>query len=193
METTLAVTPRSETGKGWARQTRAEGLVPAVVYGPNTAPQSVKVDPDALVNLFKATQDRNTIVQVELDGATHPCLVREVQRQPLTREILHVDFYAVPQDRAIEVMVPLNPVGKPKGATLGGRIRLIRRTVKAMARFDKLPKQFDVDVTDLDIGDRLLASEIPMPDGVELVYDNDYNVVELYGKKARGPKKGEAE
>ena len=193
METTLAVTPRSETGKGWARQTRAEGLVPAVVYGPNTAPQSVKVDPDALVNLFKATQDRNTIVQVELDGATHPCLVREVQRQPLTREILHVDFYAVPQDRAIEVMVPLNPVGKPKGATLGGRIRLIRRTVKAMARFDKLPKQFDVDVTDLDIGDRLLASEIPMPDGVELVYDNDYNVIELYGKKARGPKKGEAE
>jgi large subunit ribosomal protein L25 len=193
METTLAVTPRSETGKGWARQTRAEGLVPAVVYGPNTAPQSVKVDPDALVNLFKATQDRNTIVQVELDGATHPCLVREVQRQPLTREILHVDFYAVPQDRAIEVMVPLNPVGKPKGATLGGRIRLIRRTVKAMARFDKLPKQFDVDVTHLDIGDRLLASEIPMPDGVELVYDNDYNVIELYGKKVRGPKKGEAE
>jgi large subunit ribosomal protein L25 len=104
-----------------------------------------------------------------------------------------VDFYAVPQDRAIEVMVPLNPVGKPKGATLGGRIRLIRRTVKAMARFDKLPKQFDVDVTHLDIGDRLLASEIPMPDGVELVYDNDYNVIELYGKKVRGPKKGEAE
>jgi large subunit ribosomal protein L25 len=193
METTLAATPRSETGKGWARQTRAEGLVPAVMYGPDTAPRSVKVDPDALVNLFKATQDRNTIVQVELDGATHPCLVREVQRQPLTREILHVDFYAVPQDRAIEVMVPLNPVGKPKGATLGGRIRLIRRTVKAMARFDKLPKQFDVDVTHLDIGDRLLASEIPMPDGVELVYDNDYNVIELYGKKVRGPKKGEAE
>lgn len=184
MDTTLAVTPRSETGKGWARRTRAEGQVPAVVYGPTTDPKTVTVDPEALVELFKQTQDRNTIVNVQVDGDAHPCLVREVQRHPLSREILHVDFYAVPQDREIEVMVPLNPVGRPAGATLGGRVRLIRRSVKAQARFDKLPKQFDVDVSPLHIGDRILASEIPMPDGVSLVYDNDYNVIELYGKKA---------
>jgi large subunit ribosomal protein L25 len=189
MDTTLAVTPRSETGKGWARRTRAEGLVPAVVYGPTTDAKPVTVDPNALVNLFKATQDRNTIVNVQVGSDAHPCLVREVQRHPLSREILHVDFYAVPQDREIEVMVPLHPVGRPKGATLGGRVRLIRRSVKARANYSKLPKQFDVDVTPLDIGDRIKASEVPMPDGVSLVYDNDYNVLELYGKKAKAAKK----
>ncbi len=190
MDTTLDVTPRSETGKGWARQVRAEGKVPAVVYGPTTDPKTVTVDPQALVDLFKATQDRNTIVQLQVEGATHPCLVREVQRHPLTREILHVDFYAVPQDKQIEVMVPLNPVGRPKGATLGGRVRLIRRELRAAAIFDKIPKQFDVDVSHLDIGDRMKASEIPMPEGVSLAFDNDFNVIELYGKKAKGPKKG---
>ncbi len=190
MDTTLDVTPRSETGKGWARQVRAEGKVPAVVYGPTTDPKTVTVDPQALVDLFKATQDRNTIVQLQVEGATHPCLVREVQRHPLTREILHVDFYAVPQDKQIEVMVPLNPVGRPKGATLGGRVRLIRRELRAAAIFDKIPKQFDVDVSHLDIGDRMKASEIPMPEGVSLAFDNDFDVIELYGKKAKGPKKG---
>ncbi len=183
MDTTLDVSPRSETGKGWARRTRAEGKVPAVVYGPDTDAQPVTVDPDALVNLFKVTQDRNTIVNVQLGGTSHPCLVREVQRHPLTRAIVHVDFYAVPKDREIEVMVPLEAVGRPKGATLGGRVRLIRRSVRAKALYNKLPKQFDIDVSPLDIGDRIQASELPMPDGVSLVFDNDFNVVELYGKK----------
>ena len=189
MDTTLDVTLRSETGKGWARRTRAEGLVPAVVYGPKTEAKPVTINPETLVGMFKATGDRNTIVHVNVGGEKHPCLVREVQRHPLTREILHVDFYAVPQDREIEVVVPLGTVGRPKGATLGGRVRLIRRDVRAKARFDRLPARFDVDVTPLDIGDRMLASQIPMPEGVSLVYDNDYNVIELYGKKAKAVKK----
>ena len=86
-------------------------------------------------------------------------------------------------------MVPVVPVGRPKGAILGGRVRLIRRKVRATCRYDHIPEKFEVDTTPLDIGDMVKASEIPMPEGVELVYDNDYNVVTVYGKKARGEKK----
>jgi large subunit ribosomal protein L25 len=191
MDTTLEVTARANTGKGWARKARAEGQVPAVMYGPATDAKPLTVDPVKLLDLFKSTQNRNTVVHVSVDGESTPCLVREVQRHPVSRELLHVDFYAVPREDEIEVMVPLNPVGKPAGAVLGGRIRLIRRSVKATCRWDKIPEQFDVDVTPLNIGDMIKASEIPMPDGVSLVYDNDYNVITLYGKRAKAQKKAE--
>jgi large subunit ribosomal protein L25 len=189
METTLQATLRTDSGKGDARKARAAGRLPAVVYGPVTAPQPVSVDPEALVDIFKRTGNKNTIIDLDVDGSVVPCLVREVQRHPLTREMLHVDFYAVPREDRIEVMVPIVPVGRPKGAILGGRVRLIRRKVKAACRYDHIPEKFEVDTTPLDIGDMVKASEIPLPEGVELVFDNDYNVVTVYGKKARGEKK----
>jgi large subunit ribosomal protein L25 len=113
-----------------------------------------------------------------------PCLVREVQRHPVSREILHVDFYAVPQDREIELMVPLNPVGRPKGAVAGGRLRIIRRDLKVAARYDRIPKTVDIDVSDLDVGDFVRASQIKTPEGVSIVIANDFNVVAMEGKRA---------
>jgi len=185
MDTTLEVTARASTGKGAARKARAAGMVPGIMYGPAKEAQALTVDPGKLLDLFKATQDRNTVVHVKVGDESTPCLVREVQRHPLTRQLLHVDFYAVPDEREIEVMVPLNPVGKAAGAALGGRVRLIRREVKAQCKWDKIPSAFDVDITPLNIGDMIKASEIPMPDGVSLVFDHDYNVISLYGKKAK--------
>lgn len=190
MDNTIQATPRVAHGKGSARKTRAAGHLPAVVYGPKTTPQSISVDPDLLVGIFKHTRDRNTVVEVKIgDGAAVPCLVREVQRHPLSREILHVDFYAVDPNGEVEVMVPLTTVGRAKGALLGGRIRLIRRSIKAMCRYDRIPSNFVIDVTELDIGDMVKASEVPLPEGVSLVYDHDYNIVTLYGKRRGGDKK----
>ena len=188
MDTTLEVTARATTGKGAARKARAEGMVPAVMYGPATPSQSLTVDPAKLLDLFKQSQNRNTVVHVKVGDVSTPCLVREVQRHPLTRELLHVDFYAVPADREIEVMVPLRTVGKAAGAVLGGRIRLIRREVKAMCHWNKIPEAFDVDVTPMNIGDMIKASEVPMPEGVSLVFDHDYNIISLYGKRAKAAK-----
>ncbi len=188
MDTTIEAAARTTTGKGWARKSRAAGRLPSVVYGPTQAPQPVDVDPGALVNLFKETGNRNTVVQLKVgDGEAFPCLVREVQRHPVTRRILHVDFYAVPVEGEIGVVVPLRTVGRPKGAVLGGRLRLIRRSVTASCRYDRIPEAFEVDVTQMDIGDMIKASEIPLPEGVSLAYDNDYNVITVYGKRKALP------
>jgi large subunit ribosomal protein L25 len=182
METTLEATPRTSSRKGIARKTRAVGKVPAVVYGRGREPESVTIDPHALVELFKQTNNRNTIVRLKVgDVAEVPCLVREVQRHPVSRQILHVDFFAVPET-PIEVMVPLRAVGRPKGALLGGRVRLIRREIKAVCTYDKIPEAFDIDVSPLDIDEYMKASEIPLPPGVKLVYMTDFNVLNVYGK-----------
>ena len=190
METTLQATTRSGSGKSWARKLSAAGQLPGVVYGPVTAPRPISVDPVGLIDIFKQSGDRNTIVDLSFEDGVLPCLVREVQRHPVTREILHVDFYAVPREDKIEVMVPLRPTCRPRGAVLGGRIRLIRRKVRVACRYDRIPESFVLDTTPMDIGDMVKASDISTPEGVELVYDNDYNVLTVYGKR-RGAAGGE--
>lgn len=190
MDTTIQGTRRDSLGKGSARKSRAAGHLPAVVYGPRTEAQAINVDPNTLVTIFSKSQDRNTVVDLKIDdGAAVPCLVREVQRHPVSRKIIHVDFYAVDPDGEVEVMVPLATTGRPRGAILGGRIRLIRRQIKASCRYDRIPKSFEVDVSNLDIGDMVKASDVPLPDGVSLLFDHDYNVITLYGKKRSAEKK----
>lgn len=189
MNTTLAATPRTSGKKGDARKLRATGKIPAVMYGPNDEPAAIAVDAEALTTIFRKTQDRNTVVEIELEGDKHPTLVRDVQRHPVSRALLHADFYRLANDRKVEVMIPVEGVGRPAGAIMGGRLRLIRRTVKARCDFDKIPSKLTVDIRPMDIGDMVKASEIPLPEGVELVYDNDYNVLTVYGKKGRAEKK----
>jgi len=198
----LSAASRPASGKGGARKSRAAGRVPAVLYGPSRPPETISVDPLALHELFKATGNRNTVVQLEIDGATAvPCLVRDAQRHPVTRELLHLDFYAVP-DHPIEVMIPIKTVGKPKGLLLGGHLRLVRRTVKAICRYDRIPDALVADVSDIDVDEFMNVSQLSVPDGVTLVYDRDYPVINVYGKskikedlpedKPKEPVEGEA-
>lgn len=186
MDTTLEVTPRTPGTKGDARKQRAKGTVPAIVYGPGTSARAVALDPEVLKALFKATGDRNTVIQLKVGGeAPVPCLVREVQKHPVSREILHVDFYAVPSGATVEVMVPVEPVGRPKGLLVGGRLRLIRRELKVRCPYDGIPSKLTIDVSDLELDTYLRASQVPLPAGVALAFDNDFNVVGVVGRKAK--------
>lgn len=192
MSTTLAATARPSGTKGAARKLRAVGKLPAVMYGPDSDATPIAVESEALTNIFRRSRDRNTVVQIELDGTTHPTLVREVQRHPVSRALLHADFYKVSKDRKVEVMIPIVGEGRPAGAILGGRLRLIRRTIKARCDYDKIPSKLAVDIRPMHIGDMVKASEIPLPEGVELVYDHDFNVLTVYGKKVKADKKADA-
>ncbi|MEQ1569101.1 MAG: 50S ribosomal protein L25 [Myxococcota bacterium] len=183
MDTSIEVTPRPVGGKGANRKSRARGIVPAVVYGRTRAPVPVEVDPIKLTELFKATGDRNTILKLKIGAESVNCLVREVQRHPVSRAILHVDFYAVPDD-AIEVMVPLRPVGRPKGAVVGGRVQLIRRQLKVACKADNIPAAIDVDVSPMDVGDAYRVSHLTLPEGVTLAASDDFLVVRLAGKRS---------
>lgn len=188
MSNTLDATVRTSTGKGEARKARATGQIPAVLYGPETDAQSISLDPHQLSRIFQKSRNRNTIVDLTVDGKTVPTLLREVQRHPVSRDILHADFYAVTADRKIEVMVPVTTTGKPAGAILGGRLRLIRRQVKIRCTYNAIPEKFVVDISPMAIGDIVTASQIPTPDGVELVFDNDFNVLTVYGKRVKTEK-----
>ena len=189
--TTISAAIREDSGKGAARKLRAQGQVPATLYGQGQAPVSLSVDPDRLVRYYRKAGHRNAIVTLDIDGSSVPVLTREVQRHPVSRDILHVDFYRLADDAPVQVMVKVDPHGRPAGAILGGRLRVIRRELRAECLPKDIPASFPVDVSPLNIGDMVAASEIPMPDGVQLVFDNDYKVLTCYGK--RGAKKADEE
>lgn len=193
MTTTLAASTRNDsTGKGAARKLRAQGQVPAVLYGYGREPRSISVDPKALLDIFHASQNRNTVVELDIDGEKHPTMVREVQRHPVSRAIRHVDFYRLSDDRKVEVMVPVTTTGRPAGAVLGGQVRIIRRVLKVRCLWNAIPDHFEVDVSPMNIGDMIKASEITAPEGVEIVIDHDFNVINLFGRRASAGKKKEA-
>lgn len=182
--TTLEVSVRTdEFGKGAARKLRATGKVPAVIYGPGAEPMSLAVDPNALLHIFKETGNRNTVLSLDIDGARIPAMVRDVQRHPVSRDLVHVDFYRVDGDRTVDVMIPVVTTGKPSGAVVGGRLRVIRRALRARCKPADIPETFVIDVSPMEINDMVKASQVKLPAGVSLVMDDDFNVVGLYGKR----------
>lgn len=193
MTTTLSASKRTDYGKGVARKLRATGQIPAVLYGPEKEPVHLQVSPKELNDIFRHSRNRNTVVVLDIDGEKVDTLVREVQRHPVSRDLLHVDFYTCPVDTAVEVMVPVTTTGRPAGAVLGGRLRLIRRELKVRCSYTKIPENFVVDITPMNIGDMVKASEIPAPEGVEIVIDNDFNVLTVYGKRVSAKKEAKKE
>ena len=184
MSATLAAQPRdNQTGKGAARKLRRTGLVPAVMYSGGTPARSIAVNPQHLVEVFRQTGDRNTVVSLQLGSEQAHCLVREVQRNPLTRQILHVDFYRVAEGQVVEVMVPLAYAGRAAGMAIGGRLRIIRREVLVRCPYNQIPKQVVHDITHLDIGEFVKVSELVVPEGCQVLYEHDYNVMNLYGRR----------
>src|SRR5690349_21745968 len=112
METqTLKAEVRELSGKGPARQLRMKGLIPAVFYGPGKTPTNLSVAPDALRKILSGAYGRNQVVELQIDGRSELSLVRDLEIHPLTRAVLHADFYAVSLERPVRANVPFSTRG----------------------------------------------------------------------------------
>jgi large subunit ribosomal protein L25 len=185
MDTSLSVDLRQDAGKGVARKLRASGKVPAVVYAQGGEARHGTIDPTRLLEIFRKSRNANTVIELQVDGVTVPAIVQEAQRHPVNRKLLHVDFYAVSKDRPVEVMVPVTTTGKSVGVAQGGRIEVIRRELRTRCPYDRIPEVHEIDVTQLDVGESVKASQVPVQEGVEIVVKTDINVVTCSGKKKK--------
>lgn len=181
----LQVEPRDSFGKGIARKIRQAGNVPAVVYREGNTPSHVSLDPTALELAFKRTGNRNTLVDISIEGEDTKalCLVKSVQRHPVSQAIEHVDFYEVRPDEAVTVSVPVKLVGKAAGVEMGGKLQIMARDITVKAQPGDIPDTLDVNVTELAIGKFIRASELPAPAGCELVLVNDFNVATVIARR----------
>jgi large subunit ribosomal protein L25 len=167
----MSVAAREQTGKGIARKLRRSGVVPAVIYRGGNTPTMITIDPDALTLAFDRSGDPNTLVKLDVAGTVFTCLVREVQRHPVSGTIRHVDFYEVQDDEQITITVPVKIVGKSAGVAMGGTLRLVRRELNVRCLPGNIPAVIEADVTLLEIDKFLKVNEITNPKGVEILFD----------------------
>ncbi len=177
-EMKIEVHRRDERGKAEIRHLRSQGFIPGVYYD-NEQPESISFKVDQKV-LYSALASDAMVYHVMVGGTRKNVLIKEIQYHPVTDEILHVDFKGVHMDDKVDVHIPIHLLGKPIGVKdEGGQLHhiLMNAIVKALAV--DIPTSFEIDVSDLHIGDAIHARDLVLTEGVELVTALDALVVNV--------------
>ena len=165
----LEAEAREKTGKSIARKLRREGKIPGVVYGRERNPQALIVDPLKL----KGKLDANAIVDLTIkdDGekSTETVMIKDYQKHVIKNELLHVDFHHISMDETITVTIPIETVGKAYGVQEGGVLQQLMREVEIECLPTDIPDKFELDITELDVGDSLQVSDLEVGDEIDLV------------------------
>ena len=168
----LGAEPRTDTGKGVARKLRAAGRVPGVIYGHGRDPQPLTINAREFERLAERIRVTSTVIELAVGGKTARTLIREVQRHPLDRALLHIDFQELVAGEKVNVSVPLRYVGTPDGVrTSGGIMEEIMHVLYVRCDPASIPDHIDVDVVPLTIGHGLHVSDLKLPEGVEVLDD----------------------
>lgn len=169
---------RTAFGKGPSRRTRAEGLIPGVLYGPHSkGALSFAVDPLALKAAIQTPFKFNTLLELDLEGAgKKTALLKEVQVDPVERDLLHADFVEVKLDEKVKVNITIILEGITKGAAEGGILNQVTRSIVLEVLPKDIPELIKVDVSHLDINDSIHVSELKLPAGAKAVTKGDITV-----------------
>jgi large subunit ribosomal protein L25 len=166
--------PRTATGRSAARKLKAQGVIPAIVYGGKDKPQPLQVSARDVDVMLSHASGENILVELEIAGQTRTALVQEVQHAPVGNNVLHIDFHAISMDEKLEAEVPLEPFGVANGVkNFGGLLEQSLRTITVECLPRDLPDRITVDVSALNIGDSIHVRDIPLPTGVVAKHQPD--------------------
>lgn len=189
---------RNDRGTGVARKLRQAGQVPAVIYGHGREPQSLAIDTRELERLLGTISAASTVIELDLDGRTARTLIREIQRHPFKRSVIHVDFQELVAGEKVTVSVPLRFVGTAEGVRNSGGI-LEETMHQVHVRVDpvSIPSHIEVDVSPLTIGHSIHVRELALPEGVTVLDEPGATVCVCTAPKAAteeaaAPAEGEA-
>jgi large subunit ribosomal protein L25 len=167
MNTNLNTEARSGRGKNSARALRRAGRLPGVVYGSSASdstahPIAVSVDPAEVTQILRSDSGVNTLIGLSIDGgAANQVLIKDYQVGPLSRALLHVDFYRVAMDQVLTVTVPILLTGEAEGVKVqGGLIDFVQREVDISCLPSEIPEHLTIDVTPLTIGQGVRLADL---------------------------------
>ena len=172
-DATLSAQTRTEFGKGAARRLRRAGQTPAVLYGHGTDPVHLALPGH---DTMMATKVDNAVLEIDFDGKTQLALVKDVQRDPIKPVIEHVDLVVLRRGERVTVDVAVYPVGEASHDTL---VNVEALTVTIIALATKIPESIEVSVEGLKAGTQILASDLVLPEGVEVDMDPETLVVNI--------------
>jgi large subunit ribosomal protein L25 len=178
----LNVDARQGGGKGVAGRLRADGKIPAIIYG-HTTPTSITVDAHEFRNAFKRITE-NTIVELHMPGGVHEVLVKDYQKDNLTGQILHVDFYEFEKGKALRTRVPIRLVGNPIGVKEGGILESLLHVLEVECLPKDLPEELVLDINELGLDRALHVKDMVLPEGVRALPAPDQVVCLVAHRKA---------
>ena len=161
MDTTLEAVARESRGKNEARRLRVSGQIPAVVYGGGQDSQAVAVSPKELSRLLHSESGLNTLIDLQLAGATTKVIVKAYLLQPVTHQLLHADFYRVDLKKKVHVKVAVRLHGEPRGVKVqGGVLDFVHREIEVETLPAEIPEHIDIDVSGMMIGDGVHVRDV---------------------------------
>jgi large subunit ribosomal protein L25 len=178
-EITLAAETGRTTGSRASGRLRGVGKVPATVYGLGNDPVAVAVEWRDLRHALTGEAGLNALINLEVDGhASELTIVKEMQRHPIKRSVLHIDFLRVSRDVAIEVEVPIVLVGEAEHVTReGGTVDQALFHLTISAKPGSIPNELTADISELTIGGAVRVGDLALPEGVETDVDAEEPVV----------------
>jgi large subunit ribosomal protein L25 len=184
----VSVEVRTGTGKGGAHKLRASGRVPGILYGRKQEPLPVSFDEKTLLQSLDKERRRNTVLTLAVAGNGKSeevtAMVRDAQIDPMSQRLVHVDFLRVDLAEEVTVTVPLVLTGKAVGVTNGGNLHQSMHVIPVAAKPAAIPTKIEVDVTVLDIGHALHASDIKPGEGVRVLLDAREAIASVVAPKA---------
>ena len=176
---------RADRGTGVARKLRRDGKIPAVIYGHGREPQSLTVDARELEKLLSTVSAASTVIELSMGGAVAKTLIRELQRHPVKRNVIHVDFQELVAGEKVTVSVPLRFTGTADGVrNSGGILEETMHQVHIRVDPSIIPNHIDVDVTPLTIGHSIHIRDLELPEGVAVLDDAGATVCVCTAPKA---------
>ncbi len=194
LETVVPALPRASRGKNEARRVRVSGRIPAVVYGAFKEPVAISLNPKDITKIIHSKTGHNSIFDLAIEGGeTTPVIVADEAYDPIKSTLLHVDLRRIDLTRKLRVFVPIHVAGESKGVKQqGGTLDIITRSVEIECIPDDIPNNFDVNVTELMIGDGIRVSDLPLKPGVRVLTNGDAVVAHVVGVKPEEVKEGDA-
>jgi large subunit ribosomal protein L25 len=179
MDVTLTAETGRPTGSRVSGRLRAAGKVPGVVYGLGSEPTPVTVDWPELRRALSTPAGLNALIELSVGGRTNLSVVKELQRDPVKRNVRHVDFMLIDRDAPLDVDVPLNLVGEsPKLEAMKGIVDQILYALTIKARPGTIPTQIDVDVSEVELGSQVKVADVVLPEGVTTEVDPETAVAQ---------------
>ncbi len=179
MSLVLEAKLRDKTGKEICKKLRKNGLIPCVIYGKGKENVFISLHRGEFEKLLHQV-GTNKVFTVKVEDKSYEVIVKEVQINPITREIVHVDLQDISGSEKVAVKVPIEFVGTPKGAKVGGVLRKSAWNLKILVDPKQIPDSIKIDVSDLDIGDTLVVYKIKDKIPYRILNHDNYLLAGVY-------------
>lgn len=172
MNLTISSQPREAFGKNASYRLRQTGRIPAILYGEGRPNVALVLDKKDIIKILKSESGLNTLFKIVLEGAERDVMIKDVQIDPLSDQLIHADLIQIDMNKAVRVEVPIELLGEAIGVkTEGGFIDFMTRELLVECLPAMIPEHLTVDVSELHLHQSIKVAEVPLPEGIKLITD----------------------